>query len=118
MNIFGIGALELVVILLVAFIALGPGKTIEVARTIGRMTREARRAFTDIMDAASVTDDPAGSPRRQPPDASRPPDSPAQPPSEPLPLPTHLQQSGSDPDSQPPGNQPEDVGPDSAASRR
>ena len=56
MNIFGIGALELAVILLVAFIALGPGKTMEVARTIGRMVREARRALTDIMDAASVDD--------------------------------------------------------------
>ena len=101
MNVFGIGTLELVVILLVAFIALGPGKTIEVARTIGRMTREARRAFTDIMDAASVPDEPAGSSRRQPPDASRAPDAPPQPPSEPLPLPTHLQEPGNAPDSPP-----------------
>ena len=28
MNVFGIGGLELVVILLVAFVALGPGKTL------------------------------------------------------------------------------------------
>ena len=84
MNVFGIGTLELLVILLVAFIALGPGKTVEVARTIGRMAREARRTFTDIMDAASVTEDETGPrPRRA--------DAPAQPPSEPLPLPTHLQ---------------------------
>ena len=39
MNVFGIGGLELLVILLVAFVALGPGKTVEVARTIGRMAR-------------------------------------------------------------------------------
>ena len=101
MNVFGIGTLELLVILLVAFIALGPGETIEVARTIGRITREARRTFSDIMDAASVPDEPAGSPRRQPPDASRAPDAPAQPPSEPLPLPTHLQEPASAPDSPP-----------------
>ena len=53
MNFFGIGTLELLVIFLVAFVALGPGKTVEVARTIGRMTREARRTFTEIMDAAN-----------------------------------------------------------------
>jgi Sec-independent protein translocase protein TatA len=39
-NFFGIGTLELLVILLVAFVALGPGKTVEVARTIGKMARE------------------------------------------------------------------------------
>ena len=113
MNVFGIGTPELLVILLVAFIALGPGKTIEVARTIGRMTREARRAFTDIMDAASVPDEPAGSPRRQPPDASGAPDAPAQPPSEPLPLPTHLQEPGTAPD-----NPPDDGETGPAAHRR
>ena len=59
MNVFGIGTLEVLVILLVAFVALGPGKTVEVARTIGRMTREARRTFTDIMDAASTEERPA-----------------------------------------------------------
>jgi len=61
-NVFGIGTLELLVILAVAFIALGPGKTVEVARTIGKMAREARRTFTDIMDAASV-DERADRPR-------------------------------------------------------
>lgn len=111
MNFFGIGTLELVVILLVAFIALGPGKTIEVARTIGRVTREARRTFTDIMDAASIPDEPAGSPRRQP-DTSRTPDAPPQPPSEPLPMPPHLQETGSTPDSP-----SEETGPDSVARR-
>lgn len=57
MNIFGIGTLELAVIFLVAIIALGPGKTMETARTIGRIVREARRTFTEVMDAASVGDE-------------------------------------------------------------
>ena len=56
MNFFGIGTPELLVIFLVAFVALGPGKTVEVARTIGRMAREARRTFADIMDAANPID--------------------------------------------------------------
>lgn len=58
MNFFGIGTLEVLVILMVALIALGPSKTVDVARTIGRMTREARRTFTEIMDAASVEERP------------------------------------------------------------
>lgn len=107
MNVFGIGTLELLVILLVAFVALGPGKTIEVARTIGRVTREARRTFTDIMDAASLSDNDT-SPRRDRSDtdragsdrtgtdrtgSDRAPDAPPQPPTDPLPMPSHLQEN-------------------------
>ena len=116
MNFFGIGTLELVVILLVAFIALGPGKTIEVARTIGRMTREARRAFTDIMDAVSVSDTDAR-PRQQPPNASRPAESPPspQPPADPLPMPPHLREPETAPGGEPGGG---DSDHNSDASRR
>ena len=89
MNVFGIGTMEMVVILLVAFIALGPGKTMDVARTIGKVVREARRTFTDVMDAASVTDDDIN--RRNAPAATPPPDAPPPPPSAPLPMPAHLQ---------------------------
>ncbi len=96
MNVFGIGGLELLVILLVAFVALGPGKTVEVARTIGRMAREARRTFTDIMDAASLSDTDAGTRRDQ--TSSNPgAGSPTKPPSDPLPMPSHLQQSADEP---------------------
>ncbi len=89
MNVFGIGTMEMVVILLVAFIALGPGKTMDAARTIGKVVREARRTFTDVMDAASVTDDDIN--QRDAPSATPPPDAPSQPPSAPLPMPAHLQ---------------------------
>ena len=84
MNFFGVGTLELLVILLVAFVALGPSKTVDVARTIGRMTREARRAFTDIMDAASPEERPS---RRT--DTEPTPPQPA-PPDQPLASPAHL----------------------------
>ena len=60
MNIFGIGTMELAVILLVAIIALGPGKTMETARTLGRIMREARRTFTEVMDAAALSGDGDG----------------------------------------------------------
>lgn len=119
MNIFGIGTMELAVILLVAIIALGPGKTMETARTLGRIMREARRAFTEVMDAAALGDsdgDGDGGGRRQrpgdrqqqrpgdgnqdggaagvsddsPPVGSRPVDGPVRPPDTPLEGPAHL----------------------------
>ena len=110
MNVFGIGALELLVILLVAFVALGPGKTVEVARTIGRMTREARRTFTDIMDAASLSDIDV-SVRRDQPDPDRGSSAASQPPSDPLPMPSHLQEPADHPPAQP---EEADSGPPSA----
>lgn len=100
MNVFGIGGLELLVILLVAFVALGPGKTVEVARTIGRMAREARRTFTDIMDAASLSDTDVSATRDQP-NPNRSSGAPSQPPSDPLPMPSHLQDSANSPPAQP-----------------
>ena len=93
MNVFGIGGLELLVILLVAFVALGPGRTVEVARTIGRMAREARRTFSDIMDAASLSDADAATRRDQTSSNQGAAGSPTQPPSDPLPMPSHLRQS-------------------------
>ncbi len=105
MNVFGVGAPELLVILLVAFIALGPGKTIEVARTIGRMTREARRAFNDIVDAASLSGD--GGSRREQRNSTHGSAPPGQPPSDPLPMPPHLQSSADQAAPQPEGADPE-----------
>ena len=106
MNVFGIGGLELLVILLVAFVALGPGKTVEVARTLGRMAREARRTFTDIMDAASLNDNDIGE-RRDQSGSNAGSRTPAQPPTDPLPMPPHLNDP-SDP-SNPPPTPPEDA---------
>lgn len=97
MNFFGIGTPELLVILAVAFIALGPGKTIEVARAIGKMAREARRTFTDIMDAASV-EERGGRAR----------DNPAPtPPTDPVPPPPHLAAQGDSPENRPPSQPPD-----------
>lgn len=102
MNVFGIGSLELLVILLVAFVALGPGKTVEVARTIGRMAREARRTFNDIMDAASLSDNDVSAPRDQAnPNRGSGAPSRTQPPSDPLPMPSHLQDSANSPPAPP-----------------
>ncbi len=47
---FGIGFTELVIIAIVALVAVGPEKIPGLARTIGRMTWELRRAWEDVRE--------------------------------------------------------------------
>ncbi len=97
MNVLGIGPMELLVIFLVAFLALGPGKSIDAARTVGKVVREARRTFAEVIDAASIDDlaTPDGQRRETPPSTGAT-GATAAPPSDPLPTPAHLQQQDSD----------------------
>ncbi|HLI50322.1 MAG TPA: twin-arginine translocase TatA/TatE family subunit [Thermomicrobiaceae bacterium] len=48
MNFFGIGPLEMLVILMVALVIFGPGKLPEMAQTIGKGIREFREATGDL----------------------------------------------------------------------
>jgi sec-independent protein translocase protein TatA len=57
------GLPEMAVILLIAFLALGPSKSIEMARTAGKMLRDFRRTFNEVAAAVNLDDDPK-SPRR------------------------------------------------------
>ena len=54
MDLFGIGSLELVFVLLVATIVLGPAKMVELARNLGNYWREAQRMLRETADAATV----------------------------------------------------------------
>lgn len=56
-----IGAPELIVILIIALIVLGPGKLPDVAASLGKSVREFRKAATDVSDAAKL-DGPAPTP--------------------------------------------------------
>jgi Tat protein translocase TatB subunit len=47
---FGIGMPELLVILVVALVVLGPRRLPELARTLGKAMAEFRRSTTEIMD--------------------------------------------------------------------
>jgi Sec-independent protein translocase protein TatA len=61
----GMGMPEIVVILVIAFLALGPGKSIEMARTAGKVMRDLRRTFNEITAAVSL-EDVQDEPRRRP----------------------------------------------------
>jgi sec-independent protein translocase protein TatA len=51
---FNIGAPELLLILAIALLVLGPGKLPEVGSAMGRTIREFRKASTDVEEAASL----------------------------------------------------------------
>ena len=49
-----IGAPELIIILVIALLILGPGKLPEVGSSLGKSIREFRKASTDIQDSVKV----------------------------------------------------------------
>jgi Sec-independent protein translocase protein TatA len=80
MNFMGIGTMELFVIFLVAFLALGPGRSVEMARSIGKFVRDMQRTFNEITSSVRLEDldrDPSprseGTGNRPRPDGTGPP---------------------------------------------
>ncbi|MCY4582072.1 MAG: twin-arginine translocase TatA/TatE family subunit [Chloroflexi bacterium] len=65
MNILGVGNLELIWILLLALVLLGPGRMVDAARSMGKYWREAQHVLRAAADAATVSLDapPPGAPR-------------------------------------------------------
>ncbi len=65
MNFMGMGVMEMAVILLVAFLVLGPSKSIDMARTAGRLIRDIRRSVAEIADSVDLENlDQPASPRK------------------------------------------------------
>lgn len=60
------GPVELIVILVIALIILGPGKLPDVGAALGKSIREFRKAATDIQEAASTNPVPAPRPAEPP----------------------------------------------------
>jgi sec-independent protein translocase protein TatA len=58
---FNIGPFELLLVLVLALLILGPGKLPEVGSALGRTIREFRKASTDVETSLSV--DPSKAPR-------------------------------------------------------
>jgi sec-independent protein translocase protein TatA len=52
-----IGPLELVIILVIALLILGPGKLPDVGAALGKSIREFRKASSDVQDAVNVSVD-------------------------------------------------------------
>ncbi len=54
MNMFGIGNMELIVVLLVALLVLGPARMVDAARTVGKFWNEAQRTLRSVADTATA----------------------------------------------------------------
>ena len=61
---FNIGPGELILVLIIALIVVGPGKLPDVGAAIGKSLREFRRAAADVSEAASAQ--PAATPAPAP----------------------------------------------------
>jgi Tat protein translocase TatB subunit len=62
---FGIGMPELLVILVVALVVLGPKRLPELARTLGKAMAEFRRSTSEIMDELQTAQLDDSRPRRR-----------------------------------------------------
>ena len=58
MGLPNIGPLELIIILAIALLIVGPGRLPEMGNAIGKTIREFRKASTDMTDAATIETDP------------------------------------------------------------
>ena len=69
------GPLELVIILVIALLVLGPGKLPDVGAALGKSIREFRKASSDLTDAVKVDTSPLPAPGTPavPPPAAAPP---------------------------------------------
>ena len=55
---FGIGWMEILFILVIALVVLGPDKMVETSRLLGKALREMRRTTKDFTSALSLTEEP------------------------------------------------------------
>jgi sec-independent protein translocase protein TatA len=61
-----IGAPELIIILVIALLVLGPGKLPEVGASLGKSIREFRKASSDLQESVKVEVDTSPYPTTQP----------------------------------------------------
>jgi Sec-independent protein translocase protein TatA len=66
MNLFGIGNLEIVFVLVIMLLVLGPSRMVDVARSLARYWSEAQRTLRSFADAATIALDEPPSLNRLP----------------------------------------------------
>ena len=54
MDLFGIGPLEILIILLIAYLVLGPARMIEIARSLSSFVREVRQTTSELPDLLAI----------------------------------------------------------------
>ena len=57
MNIMGVGLMELGVIFVVAFLVLGPSRSIGMAKTAGKVSHDLRRTLADMTAVVNLDQD-------------------------------------------------------------
>jgi sec-independent protein translocase protein TatA len=62
MGLPNIGPVELIIVLVIALLVLGPGKLPEVGSAFGKTIREFKKASSDITESTSLTSPPAAPP--------------------------------------------------------
>ena len=77
MGLPSIGPGELILILIIALVVLGPGKLPDVAQSLGRSIREFRKAATDVSDAGKLDGSSSSATSSQPAPAPAAPAAPA-----------------------------------------
>ena len=68
---FGIGSTELIVILLVILIVIGPKRFPEIARSLGRRYRQFQRSLNDIRENLEFGEEPEKDESGKPPGAEK-----------------------------------------------
>lgn len=73
MNLMGMGVAEIAVVMVVAFLVLGPNRTINLARTAGKLFADLRRTFNEVTAAITLEEGgQSGSPQAGSPQADIP----------------------------------------------
>ena len=55
MDLFGVGPLEMLMVLIVAILVVGPAKMVEAATKLGKFWREAQKLLVQAADAATAS---------------------------------------------------------------
>jgi Sec-independent protein translocase protein TatA len=65
MNIFGMGGMEILVILLIAFLVVGPSKMVSMSRKMGKTFSDLRRSTSNLSDMVIEAEDEDGEGKKQ-----------------------------------------------------